>query len=45
MIIFQILFALGCFGIFGFIAYWIGVILHAGPEAAKNQINNDPKLK
>jgi hypothetical protein len=44
MIILQILMALGAFGILGFILYWLGVMLHAGPEAEQNQINNDPRI-
>lgn len=45
MIILQILLGMGSFGILGFILYWLGVALHAGPEAAKNQVSNDPRLK
>jgi hypothetical protein len=44
MIILQILLGLGSFGIIGFVLYWLGVALHAGPEAEKNQINNDPRI-
>jgi hypothetical protein len=42
MIIVQILLAAGAFGILGFIFYWFGVALHAGPEATKEEINNNP---
>jgi hypothetical protein len=45
MIILQILLAAGSFGILGFIFYWFGIALHAGPEATKDEINkNSPKL-
>jgi hypothetical protein len=44
MIILQILLAIGSFGILGFILYWLGVVLHAGPEVEQNQINKDPKI-
>jgi len=42
MIILQILLALGAFGILAFIFYWFGVAIHAGPEATKDEINNNP---
>jgi len=44
MIVLQILLAVGSFGILGFILYWLGVALHAGPEVTKDQINNDPRI-
>jgi hypothetical protein len=44
MIILQIIMALGSFGIIGFILYWAGVALHAGPEAEQNAINKDPRI-
>ncbi len=45
MDILQILLALGSLGIIGFVLYWFGVILKAGPEVTKDQINKDPRLK
>jgi hypothetical protein len=44
MIILQILLALGSFGIIGFILYWLGVALHAGPQVTKDQINKDLRI-
>ena len=44
MVILQILLAAASFGILGFILYWLGVALHAGPEVTKDQINKDPRI-
>ena len=44
MIILQILLTLGSFGILGFILYWLGVALHAGPEVEENQVDKDTRI-
>jgi hypothetical protein len=44
MVILQILLGLASFGILGFILYWLGVALHAGPEVEKNEIDKDPRI-
>jgi hypothetical protein len=45
MVILQILLGVGAFGIIGFVLYWFGIILKAGPEATKKQIDDDPRFK
>jgi hypothetical protein len=44
MIILQILMGIASFGIIGFILYWLGVALHAGPEVTQEEVNNDPRI-
>jgi len=44
MIILQILLGVVSFGILGFILYWLGVALHAGPEVEQDQVNKDIRL-
>ncbi|MDE2312509.1 MAG: hypothetical protein KGJ93_05520 [Patescibacteria group bacterium] len=45
MIIIQIIFSAVVLGVIGFISYWLGVVLHAGPKATQNQISNDPRFQ
>lgn len=45
MVIFQILFSLGLLGVIGFVVYWFGVGLKAGPKATQDEINKDPRFK
>jgi hypothetical protein len=44
MIILQALLGIGSFGIIGFILYWLGVALHAGPEVTQDEVDNDPRI-
>ena len=44
MDILQILFGAGVLGILGFIFFWFGVALKAGPDSTKDQINKDPRI-
>ena len=45
MVIFQIIFAGVALGIIGFVLYWFGVILKAGPDNTKDEVDKDPRLK
>ena len=42
--ILEILLGIGSFGILGFILYWLGVALHAGPEVEENQVDKDIRI-
>lgn len=44
MAILQVIFAVFVFGVIGFIAFWFGVILKAGPDSTKDQIDKDPRI-
>lgn len=45
MEIFQIIFALGVFGIIGGIIYWFGIAIGAGVKSTQQDINKDPRIK
>jgi hypothetical protein len=44
MVILQLLFSLGLFGLIGTGLYWLGIVLGVGEEVEQEFIDSDPRI-